>query len=187
VVGIGASAGGLSALKRFFAAIPPDNGIAWVVVVHLASEHESHLAELLQPHAAMPVMQVTETVLLERDHVYVIPPDRNLSAVDSHLRLSPLEEKGSHRAPIDHFLRTLASSFDGHSVAVILTGTGSDGALGIRRIREKGGIVMIQDPDEAELRPQQRLQLHTAPQSVAHRFRRSQGVRTRFRHCKRLA
>ena len=161
VVGIGASAGGLRALKRFFAAVPPDSGLAYVVVVHLAAQSESHLADLLQPHAPIAVMQVTETVPLEPNQVYVIPPDRNLSAVDSHLRLSPLEKDRRERAPIDHFLRTLADSFDGHSVAVILTGTGSDGAQGVRHVREKGGIVVVQDPDESDFDGMPRSALET--------------------------
>ncbi|HEU4753386.1 MAG TPA: chemotaxis protein CheB, partial [Armatimonadota bacterium] len=150
IVGIGASAGGLEALKRFFAAVPGDSGLPYVVVVHLPVQRESRLAELLQPHACIPVMQVTGSTLLEPDQVYVIPPGQNLSAVDSHLHLSSIEERREHRAPIDHFFRTLAEAFDGHAVGVVLTGTGSDGALGARRIREKGGIVIVQDPDEAQ-------------------------------------
>ena len=150
IVGVGASAGGLQALKQFFAAVPLEGGLCYVVVVHLAADRESHLADLLQPYSPIPVNQVTETTLLEPNQVYVIPPDHNLSAIDSHLRLTPLEERRQDRAPIDHFFRTLAESFDGRAVAVILTGTGSDGAQGIRRIRERGGIVIVQDPTEAE-------------------------------------
>ena len=150
VVGIGASAGGLQALKKFFDAVPEDGGLVYVVVVHLAADRESHLAELVQPHAALPVIQVTETTAIEPDHVYVIPPGHYLSAVDSHLRLTPLEDNRAERAPIDHFFRTLAESFDGRAVGVILTGTGSDGAQGARRIREMGGVVIAQDPAEAE-------------------------------------
>lgn len=150
VVGIGASAGGLAALKAFFAEVPPDNGLAWVVVMHLSPEHESHLAELLQPHVRMPIQQVTETVRLEKDRVYVIPPNANLNSIDTHLRLSELEARRQERAPIDHFFRTLARTHDGHAVGVILTGTGSDGTLGIREIKEKGGLTVVQDPGEAE-------------------------------------
>jgi two-component system, chemotaxis family, CheB/CheR fusion protein len=150
VVGIGASAGGLAALKSFFSNIPEDSGLAYVVVVHLSPEHESHLADLLQPYVAMPVEQVTETVALEPDHVYVIPPGANLNTIDTHLRLSKLEEKRRERAPIDHFFRTLARTHDGHAIAVVLTGTGSDGALGVKAIKEKGGLTVVQDPSEAE-------------------------------------
>jgi two-component system CheB/CheR fusion protein len=150
VVGIGASAGGLAALKEFFHHVPANSGLAYVVVVHLSPEHKSHLADLLQPHVQMPVQQVTETMALEADHVYVIPPNANLNTIDTHLRLSELEERRRERAPINHFFRTLASAHDGHAVAVVLTGTGSDGALGIKEIKARGGFVLVQDPKEAE-------------------------------------
>ena len=150
VVGIGASAGGLAALKTFFQNVPADSGVAFVVVVHLAPDHSSHLADLLQPCARFPVQQVTETVRLEPDNVYVIPPNANIEAIDTHLRLSELEQQRAQRAPIDHFLRTLASTHDGHSIAVILTGTGSDGTLGVRDVKANGGFVIVQDPKEAE-------------------------------------
>src|SRR5690242_12004729 len=100
VVGIGASAGGLDALRKFFSAVPSDTGLAYVVVVHLPPQRESHLAELLQPQARMPVQQVADTIELEPNNVYVIPPGRNLSAVDSHLRLSPMEAERAERAPV---------------------------------------------------------------------------------------
>lgn len=150
VVGIGASAGGLAALQAFFKVVPADSGLTFVVVVHLSPEHESHLAEILQPHVALPVLQVTESVPLERNHVYVIPPGRNLSAVDTHLRLDDLELQRQQRAPIDHFFRTLARTHDGQSIGVILTGSGSDGTLGLKEIKERGGLVIIQDPQDAE-------------------------------------
>lgn len=151
VVAIGASAGGLAALKILLATIPTDSGAAYVVVVHLSPEHDSHLAELLQPHATVPAQKVTEAVVpLEPNNIYVIPPGKNLTSVDSHLRLSDIEEQRRERAPVDHFFRTLAASHDGHSVGIILTGTGSDGTLGIKEIKDKGGLTIVQDPDEAE-------------------------------------
>ncbi len=149
IVAIGASAGGLDALKSFFRNVPKDSGLAFVVVVHLAPEHKSMLAELLQPHMKMAVQQVTETIELKPNHVYIIPPNANLNTIDTHLRLSKLEEKRSERAPIDHFFRTLAQAHNGQAVGVILTGTGSDGTLGIREIQEKGGLTIVQDPEEA--------------------------------------
>lgn len=150
VVGIGASAGGLAALKIFLEHVPVNSGLAFVVVVHLAPDHESHLAELLQPYTRFPVEQVSHTTLLEANHVYIIPPNANLNAIDTHLRLSKLEELRHERAPIDHFFRTLAGAHDGHAIAVVLTGTGSDGTLGIKDIKANGGVVMVQDPTEAE-------------------------------------
>ena len=150
VVGLGASAGGLGALKTFFHHVPEKTGITFVVVMHLSAEHESHLAELLQPFIKIPVTQVNETVEIEPDHVYVIPPGCNLSAIDSHLRLTNLEPERRERAPIDHFFRTLGATYDGKAIGVVLSGTGSDGALGVRAIRESGGLTLVQDPMEAE-------------------------------------
>ncbi len=150
IVGIGASADGLNALKKLFSKIPNDSGLAFVVVVHLSPEHKSVLAELLQPHVNIPVQQVTVTIPLEANHVYVIPPNANLNTIDTHLRLSKLEEKRIERAPIDHFFRILAKTHDGSAVGVILTGTGSDGTLGLLEIKEKGGLTIVQDPQEAE-------------------------------------
>ena len=150
VVGVGASAGGLAALKTFFNHVPADSGLAFVVVVHLSPEHKSHLADLLQPHVRFPVQQVNESTPLETNHVYVIPPNANLSTIDTHLRLTKLEQERRERAPIDHFFRTLASTHDGNAIGVVLTGTGSDGTLGIRDIKAKGGLVLVQDPNEAE-------------------------------------
>ncbi len=150
IVGLGASAGGLGALKTFFHHVPEGTGLTFVVVMHLSREHESHLAELLQPFIKIPVTQVTQTVEMEPDHVYVIPPGCNLSAVDSHLRLSNLEPHRGARAPIDHFFRTLGATHDGKAIGVILSGTGADGALGLKAIRESGGLTLVQDPEEAE-------------------------------------
>jgi two-component system, chemotaxis family, CheB/CheR fusion protein len=150
IVGIGASAGGLNALKTFFSEVPENSGLAYVVVVHLAPDHKSMLSELLQPFCNMPVQQVADTIALEPDHVYVIPPGANLNSIDTHLRLSELEEKRHKRAPIDHFFRTLSKTHDGNAIGIILTGTGSDGALGIKEIKGNNGLVIVQDPNEAE-------------------------------------
>ena len=151
VIGIGASAGGLAALHKFFDHVPADWGFAFVVVVHLSPDYESHLAELLQPRVRMPVQQVSDTTLLEPNRVYVIPPNANLSAIDTHLRLTKLEERRLERAPIDHFFRTLAATHDGNAIAIVLTGTGSDGTLGIKDIKANGGLVIaLRIRNEAE-------------------------------------
>jgi two-component system, chemotaxis family, CheB/CheR fusion protein len=150
VVGIGASAGGLEALRTFFSRMPAEPGFACVVVVHLSPEHESHLVPVLQPYCQMPVCQVVRTTALEPNRVYVIPPNANLNSIDTHLRLSELETRRLERAPIDHFLRTLAETHGETAIGVILTGAGSDGALGIRQIKEHGGLTIAQDPREAE-------------------------------------
>jgi two-component system CheB/CheR fusion protein len=150
IVAVGASAGGLAALKQLFAHVPRDSDLAFVIVVHLSPDHESHLELLLQPHVRVPVQQVTQTVRIEKNHVYVIPPNANLDAIDTHLRLTDLEKRRQERAPIDHFFRTLAKTHDRQAVGVVLTGTGSDGSLGLRRIKERGGLTIVQDPKEAE-------------------------------------
>ena len=150
IVGIGASAGGLDALKTFFKNIPNDTGFAYVVVVHLSPEHKSFLSEILQQFTVLPVQQVTETIPLKPNQIYVIPPGANLNTIDTHLRLSELDEKRRNRAPIDHFFRTLSNTHDGNAIGIILTGTGSDGSLGIKEIKSRNGIVIVQDPKEAE-------------------------------------
>ncbi len=137
-------------MKEFFSHVPGDSGLAYVVVVHLSPEHKSVLADVLQPHVKIPVTQVQNHVFIEKDHVYVIPPNANLNTIDTHLRLSDLEEKRSQRAPIDHFFRTLAVTHGKDAAGIILTGTGSDGSLGMKDIKEKGGITLVQDPEEAE-------------------------------------
>ncbi len=149
IIGIGASAGGLVALKTFFDNVPENSGLAFVVVVHLSPDHESLMPQLLQPHARMPVTQVTDAVALQPNHIYIIPPRAQLSAIDTHLRVSQPETKHA-RGPIDHFFRTLAQTHQGNAVGVILTGTGSDGTLGIKAIKEAGGMVVAQNPADAE-------------------------------------
>jgi two-component system CheB/CheR fusion protein len=120
------------------------------VVIHLSPEHESHLADLLRPHVKMEIRQVTESVRLEADRVYVIPPNADLEAIDTHLRLAAPEPRRGGRTPVDHFFRTLAFSHREHAIGVVLTGSGSDGALGLKAIKEHGGLTVAQDPDEAE-------------------------------------
>ncbi|CAN5252327.1 hypothetical protein BH20GEM2_BH20GEM2_06540 [soil metagenome] len=150
VVGLGASAGGLQALQQFFAAVPADSGMAYVVIVHLDPDRESQMAHLLQNRAAIPVAQVAETVRVEPGRAYIIPPGHYLEIADDHIRLSPRGgERGKH-APIDFFFCTLADAYGADSVGIVLSGTGSDGTSGLRRIKEAGGITIAQDPDDAE-------------------------------------
>ena len=149
VVGIGASAGGLKALQEFFEVLPDDTGMAYVVITHLHPEHESHLAELLQRHTQMPVRQVDGLVAVEKDHVYVIPPNRRLVMENSQIDLTEFKEPRGQRAPVDYFFRSLARGHP-NSVGIILSGGGTDGADGVKAIKEEGGLLMVQDPYEAE-------------------------------------
>jgi two-component system CheB/CheR fusion protein len=150
VVGIGASAGGIEALQAFFEALAPDLGLAYVVVVHLSPHHESELAQILQRRTKMPVREVkdSEQLHLEPNAVYVISPDRKLEISDTCIGASPFEEPRGQRAAIDVFFRSLAASHS-DSFAMILSGGGSDGALGARAVKEAGGVVLVQDPREA--------------------------------------
>jgi two-component system CheB/CheR fusion protein len=149
VVGIGASAGGLAALQGLFDALPSDTGMAFVVVTHMDPDKESLLPELLQKHTAMPVRQVRDLVLIEPDHVYVIPPGQRILVTDSHLDTEQYEERRGWRTPIDFFFRSLASTHR-NCVAIVLSGGGTDGAVGIKAVKEQGGLLMVQHPDEAE-------------------------------------
>jgi two-component system CheB/CheR fusion protein len=150
VIGIGASAGGLAAISRFLDAMPPDNGMAFVIVVHLSPEHESELANILQRRTQMPVLQVTETVAIEPNHVYIIPPKNNLMMNDGHLQLMAAERPNSQHGEIDLFLRALAEVHRERAVGIILSGAGADGAVGISRIKEQGGFAIAQSLDDAE-------------------------------------
>ena len=149
VVGIGASAGGIRALQTFFQALPPQPGLVFVVVMHLAPERESSLPQVLQTCTVMPVRQVRERIRMEPDHVYVIPPNQHLRSVDGHLEVSDFTEPRWQRAPIDVFFRTLAAVHpDG--IGILLSGSGTDGTVGLQAIKEYGGIAMVQLPEEAE-------------------------------------
>ncbi|HEX9333964.1 MAG TPA: chemotaxis protein CheB [Anaerolineales bacterium] len=149
VVGIGASAGGLKALQAFFESLPDNTGMAFVVITHLHPEHESHLAEILQNSARMPVTQVSGLISLEGNHVYVIPPNHRLVMADSQLDITEFNEPRGQRAPIDYFFRSLARAHP-NAVGIILSGGGTDGSVGVKAIKEVGGLLMVQHPDEAE-------------------------------------
>jgi two-component system CheB/CheR fusion protein len=150
LVGLGASAGGVEALMQFFGLMPDDTGMAFVVVLHLSPEHESRLAEVLRTKTGMPVEQVTEPVRVEPNRVYVIPPDKNLYMSDGHIRLAERGQEDGHPAPVDLFFRTLADNYRDRAVAVVLSGAGADGSVGVRRIKEEGGVTIAQEPGEAE-------------------------------------
>jgi two-component system CheB/CheR fusion protein len=149
VVGLGASAGGIEALRTFFAHVPPRSGAAYVVILHLSPDHDSKLAEVLQTVAAIPVTQVTQPVRIEADHVYVVPPNRRLDIVDGVLNLSEMTEREHRRSPVDVFFRALADAHGSRSVAIVLSGTGPNGSTGLKRVKEYGGLSLAQSPEEA--------------------------------------
>jgi two-component system CheB/CheR fusion protein len=150
VVGIGASAGGLPALLQFFENMPQQTGMAFVVILHLSPKHKSSADHVLQRATHMPVVQVVKSVEIEPDHIYVIPPNQHLTMIDGFLSLSALERpRGTHIA-IDIFFRTLAEVHRERAVAIVMSGTGSDGAVGLTRIKEQGGVTIAQLPADAE-------------------------------------
>ncbi len=150
MVGLGGSAGSVQALTQFFHAMPPDSGMVFVVILHLSPTHESTMADLLGRATAMPVVQVQDGQKVEADHVYVIPPGKYLTSLDGHLRLVDLRSERGRRVAVDLFFRSLADTHGPHAAAVVLSGADGDGAIGIKRIKERGGLTIAQDPDEAE-------------------------------------
>jgi chemotaxis methyl-accepting protein methylase len=150
IVGLGASAGGLEALEQFLRHVPPQSGLGFVIVQHLDPTHKGILVELLQRSTPMPVVQIKDRMTIERDHVYVIPPNKDLSILRGVLHLlAPVAPRGL-RLPIDFFFRSLADDQHEQSIGVILSGMGSDGTLGLRAIKEKAGAVFIQTPATAK-------------------------------------
>jgi len=152
IVGMGASAGGLAALEAFFSGMPADRdpGMAFVLVQHLAPDHESVLSELIARQTRMPVVQVEDGVQVEPDHVYVIPPNRDMSLSDGRLHLSQPHGPRGQRLPIDFFFRSLARDRGADAICVVLSGTASDGTLGLRTVKGEGGMAMVQDPESTE-------------------------------------
>ncbi|MFU8821117.1 MAG: chemotaxis protein CheB [Gammaproteobacteria bacterium] len=150
IVGIGCSAGGLEALEKFLTHVPADSGMAIVVVQHLAPDHASSLPQLLQRFTPMTVVEVAEGMAVQSGHVYVIPPNHDLSLLHGKLHLLDLASPRGLRLPIDFFLRSLAEDQHANAIAVILSGMGSDGVLGLRAVKENGGLTLVQDPATAE-------------------------------------
>ena len=144
IVGVGASAGGLEALTQLLKALPVDTGMAFVLVQHLAPSHPSALAEILSRATKMPVMEVQDEPTVEPNHVYVIPPDRSMVIARGALQLLPREGGTLHR-PVDEFFRSLAEEQRHQAIGVVLSGTATDGTLGLEAIKAEGGITFAQD------------------------------------------
>lgn len=150
IVGIGASAGGLEALEQFLSHVPEVNDLAFVIVQHLDPTHKGIMPELLQRTTLMKVFQVKDRMPVEANCVYVIPPNKDMSILHGVLHLfEPTAPRGL-RLPIDFFLRSLADDLRELSIGVILSGMGSDGTLGLQAIKEKGGVVLVQEPASAK-------------------------------------
>ena len=150
IVGIGASAGGLEAIELFLKHVPQESGMAFVIVQHLDPTYKGIMVELLQRKTPMPVVQVRDRHKVAPDHVYVIPPNKDMSILHGVLHLlAPAAPRGL-RLPIDFFFRSLADDCQARSIGVILSGMGSDGTLGLRAIKEKAGVVFVQAPASAK-------------------------------------
>src|SRR4051794_12124966 len=149
VVGIGASAGGLEALELFLGRVPKGSGLAFVIVQHLDPTRKGIMPELLQRATTMKVIQVKDLMKVQANCVYIIPPNKDMSILHGVLHLlEPASPRGL-RLPIDFFFRSLAQDQREHSIGVILSGMGSDGTLGLRAIKEKAGLALVQDPATA--------------------------------------
>ncbi len=150
VVGIGSSAGGLEALTQFFTAMPEDSGLAFVLVSHLDPKHTSMLPELIQNKTKMPVHQITDNMRVAANRIYVIPPDKELAMLHGRLQLLDRKQAESLHRPIDTFFRSLAEDQGNKAVGIILSGTGTDGTLGIKAIKACAGLIIVQDKDSAK-------------------------------------
>jgi len=152
IVGIGASAGGLAAFEAFFSGMPAeiDPGMAFVLVQHLAPDHRSILAELVQRYTRMQVFEAKDGMVVQPNCVYIIPPNRDMALLKGTLQLIEPSVPRGQRLPIDFFFRSLAHDQHEKAIGIILSGTGSDGTLGVRAIKGEGGMVMVQSPESAE-------------------------------------
>src|SRR5580692_12629136 len=149
VVGVGASAGGLEAFKRLIRAVPENSGVAYILVQHMEPRHESLLVDILQKVTRIPVKEITNNIRVEPDHVYVIPTNKMLTANDGRLELSPRGPKNEKNMPIDVFFASLAEVHQSRAIGVVLSGTATDGTLGLKAIKEQGGFTFAQDPASA--------------------------------------
>jgi two-component system CheB/CheR fusion protein len=149
VVAIGASAGGLEAYQELLKAIPPDTGMAFILVQHLSPRHATLMPELLAQHTSMPVQLADRETVVEPNHVYVVPPDALPAMDDCVLHVSRPSRRRDRRSPIDSFFRSLAEDQGDDAAGIILSGTGTDGALGLKAIKEHGGLALVQAPETA--------------------------------------
>jgi two-component system, chemotaxis family, CheB/CheR fusion protein len=150
IVGIGASAGGLAALEGFFQNLPDETGIAFVIIQHLDPNHKSMMGELLRKYTAMPTVRIQDGMAAAVDTIYLNPPDKNVSIFHGVFHLTEPTRAHGHNLPIDCFLRALAEDQGRRAICVILSGTGSDGTLGLKAIKGAGGMTMVQAHQQAE-------------------------------------
>jgi two-component system CheB/CheR fusion protein len=204
IVGIGASSGGLGAFESFFSGMPVDSdtGMAFILVQHLAPDHKSLLTELIQRHTSMKVFEAEDGMKVKPDCTYIIPPNKDMAFINGTLQLHEPALPRGQRMPIDFFFKSLAQDQGEHAICIVLSGTGSDGTLGLRAIKAEGGIAMVQKPESTEYDGMLRSAINTclvdyellpeemAPQLVAynsHPFHNtSKKVSASFSHSKKF-
>src|SRR5437879_2678501 len=153
IVAIGASAGGIEALTDLMTYLSPDTGMAFVLVQHLDPKHHSILTELLARKTTMSVTEVSDGLPIKPNHVYVIPPNATMSISDHTLHLGPREESRGAHMSVDHFMRSLAEQEGNRAIGVILSGSGSDGTMGMAEIQAHGGVTLAQDEATDRITP----------------------------------
>ncbi|MCA9918878.1 MAG: hypothetical protein KC445_13045, partial [Anaerolineales bacterium] len=149
IVGIGASAGGLDSLEKFFRNMPPDRDLAFVIVQHLSPDFKSLMGELLSRYTAMAIHRVTDGIQVEANAIYLIPPRKDMVLIDGHLHITDFGDSDSLHLSIDTFFRSLAREAGDKAVAIIMSGTGSDGSRSLQEIEQFNGLIMVQDPKSA--------------------------------------
>jgi two-component system CheB/CheR fusion protein len=150
IVGLGGSAGSFASFEKFFTHLPADSGIAFVIILHLDPNHKGQVSELVKNYTAMPVIEAHDGIAVEPDHVYIIPPNKDMGIHNRKLLLLNPAKPNGYRQPIDYFLQSLADDQWNRAVGIIFSGMGSDGETGIRMIKEKLGMAMAQDPESAQ-------------------------------------
>lgn len=150
VIGIGGSAGSFTSFEKFFTHMPPDSGMAFVVIMHLHPDHKANLASVIQQYTPMPVMEATDGTEIEADKVYLIPPNKDMGIHNRKLLLLNPSKPNGYSQPIDYFLQSLADDQWNRAVGIIFSGMGSDGETGVRMIKEKLGLAMVEDPQTAQ-------------------------------------
>ena len=150
IVGIGSSAGGLEALELFFSNVPPDTNMAYVIIQHLSPRHKSIMAEILMKYTQMQVLQIKDDQKIEPNHVYLNPPDKNVVILNRRLYLTEPTQAHGVNLPIDCFFRSLSEDQGEKAICIILSGTATDGTLGLKATKGEGGIAMVQDPESAK-------------------------------------
>ena len=150
IVGIGASAGGLETLNAFFSVMPSDSNMAFVIIQHLSPKHKSIMASLMDKHTRMTVREIEDSTKLEPNHVYLNPPGKNVSIFNNRLHLLDIVKSSAINMPVDFFFRSLSEDQGDNAIGIILSGTASDGTMGIKAIKGEGGMVMVQQPKTAK-------------------------------------